>query len=396
MNILVANLGSTSFKYRLFDMTSEKQLARGGTERIGSPESKCFVEIGGKRREQTAQVPDHAVAVRMCLDQLTDPNEGCLRHPGEVAAIGFKAVHGGRYSGVQRVTLEVLTAMDEMAKVAPAHNPPYVKAMRLLAEKLPEIPLVAAFETGFHQTIPDRNKFYAVPFDWAEKFSLKRWGFHGASHRYLAGRCAELVGRQDLRVITCHLGGSNSLCAIRNGESQANSLGMSPQTGLLHNNRVGDFDPFALPMLMERTGRSAESLLEEMASKGGLLGLSGVSEDVRDVEAAAAAGNARARLALDVFVAGIRHYLGAYLVELGGCDVIAFAGGIGENGVNTRASVCAGLEAFGIKLDPAKNAAAKGESRISADDSQVQIWIVPTNEEIVVARQSRDLLQGKS
>jgi acetate kinase len=394
MKILVANLGSTSFKYRLFDMTTEKQLARGGTERIGSPESKCFVEVNGKRRELTAAVPDHAVAVRMCLEQLTDPSDGCLKDAKEVAAIGFKAVHGGRFSGAQRVTSDVLTAMDEMAKVAPAHNPPYVKAMRLLADKLPEIPLVAAFETGFHQTIPDRNKFYAVPYDWAEKFSLKRWGFHGASHRYLAGRCAELVGRKDIRVISCHLGGSNSLCAIRNGESQANSLGMSPQTGLLHNNRVGDFDPFALPMLMERTGRSAESLLEEMSSKGGLLGLSGVSEDIRDVEAAAASGNARARLALDVFVSGIRHYLGAYLVELGGCDVIAFAGGIGENGVNIRAAVCANLEGFGIKLDPAKNAATRTEGRISADDGRTQIWVVPTNEEIVVARLSKQLLEG--
>ncbi len=393
MKVLVANLGSTSFKYRLFDMDSEKQLARGGTERIGSPESKCFVEIGGKRREQTAKVPDHAVAVRMCLEQLTDPAEGCLRDAKEVAAIGFKAVHGGRYSGAQRINAEVLSAMDEMAKVAPAHNPPYVKAMRLLAEKLPEIPLVAAFETGFHQTIPDRNKFYAVPFDWAEKFSLKRWGFHGASHRYLSGRCAELMGRSDLRIITCHLGGSNSLCAIRNGQSQASSMGMSPQTGLLQNNRVGDFDPFALPMIMERTGKSLPEVLDEMANKGGLLGLSGVSEDIRDVEAAAAAGNARARLALDVFVSGIRHYLGAYLVELGGCDAIVFSGGIGENGVNTRAGVCAGLEAFGIQLDAAKNAATKSEGRISTDDSRTQIWIIPTNEEIVVARLSKQLLQ---
>lgn len=396
MKILVANLGSTSFKYRLFDMTDERQLARGGTERIGSPESKCFVEIGGKRRELTAKVPDHAVAVRYCLEQLTDKSEGCLTRGGEVAAIGFKAVHGGRYSGVQRVTPDVLTAMDEMAKVAPAHNPPYTKAMRLLAEKLPEIPLVAAFETGFHQTIPDRNKFYAVPYEWAEKYSLKRWGFHGASHRYLAGRVAELVGRNDLRIITCHLGGSNSLCAIHNGESQANSMGMSPQTGLLQNNRVGDFDPFALPMLMERTGRSVESVLDEMGCKGGLLGLSGVSEDIRDVTAAAAAGNARAQLALDVFVSGIRHYLGAYLVELGGCDAIAFSGGIGENGVNIRSAVCANLEGFGIKLDAAKNASQKGEGRISSDDSRTQIWIVPTNEEIVVARQARDLLQGKN
>ena len=396
MKILVANLGSTSFKYRLFDMTDERQLARGGTERIGSPESKCFVEIGNKRRELTAKVPDHAVAVRYCLEQLTDRSDGCLKDAAEVAAIGFKAVHGGRYSGTQRVTPDVLTAMEEMSGVAPAHNPPYIRAMRLLSEKLPEIPLVASFETGFHQTVPDRNRYYAVPYEWAEQFQLRRWGFHGASHRYLAGRVAELVGRKDLRIITCHLGGSNSLCAIRNGESVANSLGMSPQTGLLHNNRVGDFDPFALPMIMERTGKTLQQVLDEMSSRGGLLGLSGVSEDVRDVEQAAAAGNARAKLALEVFVGSIRQYLGAYLVELGGCDVLAFAGGIGENGVNIREAVCAGLDEFGIRLDPAKNAAAKGESKISADESRTQIWIVPTNEEIVVARLSKQLLEGKA
>ena len=394
MKILVANLGSTSFKYRLFDMTDERQLARGGTERIGSPESKCFVEIAGRRRELSAVVPDHAVAVRHCLDQLADPAEGCLQRADEVAAIGFKAVHGGRYSGTQRVTPDVLAAMDEMSDTAPAHNPPYIRAMKLLSEKLPEIPLVASFETGFHQTVPDRNRYYAAPYEWAAEYRILRWGFHGASHRYLACRAAELAGRNDLRLITCHLGGSNSLCAIRNGKSVANSLGMSPQTGLLHNNRVGDFDPFAIPIVMRRTGKTLEQVLDDLASRGGLLGLSGVSEDVRDVEKAADAGNARARLALDVFVGSIRQYLGAYLVELGGCDFLAFAGGIGENGTRIRAAVCAGLEGFGIRLDESKNAAAQGECRISADDSQTQIWIVPTNEEIVVARQAKQLLEG--
>jgi acetate kinase len=396
MKILVANLGSTSFKYRLFDMNDERQLARGGTERIGSPESKCFVEIGGKRRELTASVPDHAVAVRLCLEQLTDPAEGCLKDGAEVAAIGFKAVHGGTYSGAQRVTRDLLTAMEEMCRVAPAHNPPYIKAMRLLNEKLPEIPLVAAFETGFHQTIPARNYYYAVPYEWAEDMSIRRWGFHGASHRYIGGRCAELLGRKDLRVISCHLGGSNSLCAIRNGASVANSLGMSPQTGLLHNNRVGDFDPFALPVIMKKTGKSLDEVLEILAEKSGLLGLSGVSEDIRDVNKAAAEGNARAKLALDVFIGGIRQFLGAYLVELGGADVIAFAGGIGENGTQLRADVCANLEELGIKLDPARNAAAKGEGKISADDSRTQVWIIPTNEEIVVARQSKQLLETRN
>jgi len=394
MKILVANLGSTSFKYRLFDMDDERQLARGGTERIGSAESRCFVEVGSERREVTAAVPDHAVAVERCLEQLTDAEHGCLADAAEVAAIGFKAVHGGRYSGVQRVTADVLAAMDEMSQVAPAHNPPYIAAMRLLSEKLPRIPLVAAFETGFHQTIPDRGRYYAVPFRWAEECYVMRWGFHGASHRFIATRVAELHGKEDLRIISCHLGGSSSLCAIRNGKSVANSLGMSPQTGIPHNNRVGDFDPFALPVVMERLGLSLDEALEQAGSQGGLLGLSGISGDVRDLEKAAAEGNVRAQLALDVFITAVRHYLGAYLVELGGADVLVFTGGIGENGVSVRTEVCRDLAPLGVALDATANAAASGERQINAPSSATQIWVVPTNEEIVVARQAKQLLEG--
>jgi acetate kinase len=392
MKILVANLGSTSFKYRLFDMRDERQLARGGTERIGAGESRSFVEIGGARQEQTARVPDHAEALRTCLAQLTDPQAGCLKDASEVSAIGFKAVHGGRFSGVQRVTPELLSAMEGMNDVAPAHNPPYITAMRLLMERVPEIPLVAAFETGFHQTIPDGNKHYGIPFEWAETHQVRRWGFHGASHRFIATRTAELLGRDDLRIISCHLGGSSSLCAIKAGRSVANSLGMSPQTGIPHNNRVGDFDPFALPVLMRATGKSLEQLLADLADRSGLLGLSGVSGDVRDLEQAAENGNTRARLALDVFIGAVRHYLGAYLVELGGADAIVFTGGIGENGVQVRSAVCRGLEELGIKLDVNVNGTAKGEAAIHAADSRTQLWIVPTNEELIVARQSRDLL----
>src|SRR5487761_149815 len=395
MKILVANLGSTSFKYRLFDMDGERRLARGGTERIGSAESRSFVEVGGRRHELLSAVPDHAVAVRRCLDQLTDPVHDCLQHASEVAAIGFKAVHGGAFSGVQRVTPGVLAAMEAMNEVAPAHNPPYIAAMRLLSEKLPEIPLVAAFETGFHQTIPDRLRYYAVPFEWAEKHRVMKWGFHGASHRYIAGRTAELLGRGDMRIISCHLGGSSSLCAICNGQSVANSLGMSPQSGLPHNNRSGDFDPFALPVLMKETGQSLPELLKDLDSKSGLLGLSGVSGDVRDLEEAAAHGNVRARLALDVFVTSIRHYLGAYLVELGGADAIVFTGGIGENGAGIRTAVCAGLDPFGIVLDAAANLAAKGECSIGASDSRARIWVIPTNEELVVARQVKQLIEDE-
>jgi acetate kinase len=394
MKVLIANLGSTSFKYRLFDMRDERQLARGGTERIGSAESRSFVEIGGVRSEVVAPVPDHAVAVRRCLEQLTDPERGCLKDASEVAAIGFKAVHGGRYSGVQIVTADVLAAMEEMNAVAPAHNPPYVTAMRLLSEKLPDIPLVAAFETGFHESMPDCQKHYGVPHEWSTEYSLKRWGFHGASHRYISQRTAELMGRKDARIISCHLGGSNSLCAVNAGRSVACSLGMSPQTGLLHNNRVGDFDPFALPMLMERTGKSLPELLEEMASNGGLLGISGVSGDIRDLEKAASEGNARAQLALDCFVASIRHYLGAFLVELDGADAIVFTGGIGENSVTVRRGVCRNLARMGIVLDESANTGGPAERSIHAANSATQLWIVPTNEEIIVARQTRDALMN--
>jgi len=393
MKILVANLGSTSFKYRLFDMADEQQLARGGVERIGSDESQCFVEIRGERQELTARIPDHAVAVRQCLAQLTAPETGCLADASEVAAIGFKAVHGGRYSGVQQVTDDVLAAMEEMNDVAPAHNPPYIAAMRLLSEKLPDIPLVAAFETGFHATVPDRLKYYPMPKAWGDEFQIKRWGFHGASHRFIAERTAELLGRDDLRTISCHLGGSSSLCGIRGRQSVATTMGMSPQSGLPHNNRIGDFDPFALPVLMQKLGRSLEETLDDLACRSGLLGLSGVSGDVRDLEEAADAGNVNARLALDVFVTEIRRHLGGLLVELGGADVIVFTGGIGENGVGIRQAVCQNLSELGVTLDESANQTASGECAIHAADSRAQIWIVPTNEELIVARQAKQLFE---
>ncbi len=394
MKILVANLGSTSFKYRLFDMDGPRQLARGSVDRIGAPQSTCIVEIEQRRMEQTAHVPDHAVAVQQCLAQLTDPQSGCLEDAAEVAAIGFKAVHGGRISGVQRVTPDVLDAMEEMNQVAPAHNPPYIQAMRLLAEKLPDIPLVAAFETGFHATVPDRLRYYAMPIEWGDEFHIKRWGFHGASHRYIAERTGQLLQRDDLRVISCHLGGSSSLCAIRAGKSVMTSMGMSPQSGLPHNNRVGDLDPFALPVIMERTGMTLDETLTALASKSGLLGLSGVSGDVRDLLAAAEAGNARAQLALDVFVSETRRHLGGLLIELGGLDALVFTGGIGENGTWVRAAVCDRLDAFGIQLDAQANEAAQGETRISRSGSLVEVWVIPTNEELIVARQTQELLEG--
>lgn len=408
MKVLVANLGSTSFKYRLFDMDTEAQLARGGIERIGQDtEGGCFVEIAGRRSERQQRVKDHAAAVQICLEQLTDPQAGCLKSVDEVAAIGFKAVFAGRLSGVRIVTSELLDTMEALADVAPAHNPPYARAMRQLQAAFPQIPLVAALETAFHETIPEENRTYAIPYEWKTDCEIQKWGYHGASHRYIGTRIAQLLGRDDLRVISCHLGGSNSLCAMRGGVSQANTLGMTPQTGLPHNNRVGDFDPFALPLLMRKTGKSLTELLADLSERSGLLGISGLSSDVRDLEQAAEQGHARAELALKVFVAEIRRYLGSYLAILNGTDAIVFTGGIGENSKSVRREVCAKLDFAGIKLDPARNEAGgnvsdappktavppqPGEFRISSDDSKVAIWVLPTNEEIVVARQSVEAL----
>jgi len=397
MKVLVANLGSTSFKYRLYDLPSEVQLARGGIDRIGQSASACFVEIHGKRQESTLPVGDHAAAVGMCLSQLTDPEHGCLKSVSEVAAIGFKAVFAGNLSGVRVVDDALLQRMEDLADIAPAHNPMYAKAMRQLRSAFPQIPLVAALETAFHDTIPAANRLYAIPYEWSQEFEIQRWGFHGASHRYLNTRMEQLLGREDLRIITCHLGGSNSLCAARDGKSQATSMGMSPQTGLLHNNRVGDFDPFALPILLRKTGKTLEQILEDLSSKGGLLGLSGLSQDARDIEEAAAKGHARAQLALDVFIASIRQYLGSYLTVLGGADAIVFSAGIGENSSIIRAGVCRNMEWAGIELDHAKNQSLPrgSESQISTESSRVQVWVVPTNEEIVVARQTVEAIGSR-
>ncbi len=394
MKVLVANLGSTSFKYRLFDMSTEKQLARGGVERIGSAMSRCNVEIGDYRGEMEMPVPHHGVAVRACVQQLTDPEHGCVGSASEISAIGFKAVHGGRLAGVFRIDESVLTAMEEVSSVAPAHNPPYLAAMRQLAETVPDIPLVAAFETDFHLTIPEARRRYALPKAWADALPIRKWGFHGASHRFIATRSAELLGRTDARVISCHLGGSSSLTAIHSGKSVATTMGMSPQTGLPQNNRVGDLDPFCLPMLMQHTGMNLEAMLKSLSTEAGLLGLSGgVSGDIRDLESAATGGNADAQLALDVYVAEIRRQLGSMLVALGGLDALVFTGGIGENGANIRAAVCGGLNELGISLDDAKNRSSKGEVRLDAAASRAQIWIIPTNEELIVARQTASALK---
>jgi acetate kinase len=396
VKILVANLGSTSFKYRLFDMSdpAETLLARGTIECIGTPQAKVAFKSMRGERELVRPIADHGQALQLCLDQLNDEAIGVLRHADEVAAIGFKAVHARNLTGVHLVDENVLAAMEAFAEVAPAHNPPYTSAMRMLRQRFPRLPLVAAFETGFHRTIAEAQQRYAIPEEWATKYGIRRWGFHGASHRYIADRMPGLLGRDDITLISCHLGGSSSLCAIRAGKSVACSLGMSPQSGLPHNNRVGDFDVFALPVLLRETGKSLGEILEILANHAGLEGLSGAGRDLRDIEAAARAGNTRAQLALDVFIAAIRHYLGAFLLELNGADAIVFTGGIGENSPQIRSGVCRDLGWFGIELDPTTNASGPAERKVSSAGSRVQLWTVPTNEEIVVARQAKQLIEG--
>ncbi len=407
MLILVANLGSTSFKYKLLDVSGDLQspdirpearvLARGAVERIGDAStSRCEVTIGDYHNVSEMPVPDHGIAVQACLDQLADPQHGCVKDASEVAAIGFKAVHGGRKSGTFLVDDDLLVAMAEMNAAAPAHNPPYIAAMKLLRERFPDLPLVAAFETEFHETIPEARRMYAVPPGWREDYQVQKWGFHGASHRYIAERAAELLGRSDARIISCHLGGSSSLTAIQNGQSVMTTMGMTPQTGLPQNNRVGDFDPFALPLLIERTGKSLEELLTLLANEGGLKGLSGRSSDLRDIEAAAAAGDEKSKRALSVFVEEIRRHLGGMMVAMGGLDAIVFTGGIGENSEVVREAICKNLESFGIELDNSRNQNHRehakqtgGEDCLHSDSSRVQIWVIPTNEEWIVAKRAK-------
>ena len=363
MHVLVANLGSTSFKYKLLDMSKGGEVvARGGYERIG---------------QSGSPYKTHGDVIPGILKDL----------PRNPDAIGFKAVHGGPISGAVRVTDEVIATQEQFADVAPAHNPAYVAAMKAFRQKLPDVPQVAAFETAFHQTIPLARQVYAIPHEWTEKLGIRRYGFHGASHRYVATRVRELLGPEARRVISCHLGGSCSISAIENGKSVANSFGMTAQSGVPHNNRVGDFDTFAVCKLL-KNGLTWDEVLRRLGKEGGLLGMSGVSPDMRDVEKAASEGNQRAGLAVDAFVESVRHFIGAYLVVLGGCDVLAFTGGIGENGVAIREAICRNLEWAGIALDPKKNQVRGREEKISKVESDADIWVLPTNEELIVARQT--------
>ncbi len=377
MKILICNVGSTSLKYKLFAMEEgERVLARGGYERIGTP--------GG--------FPSHREAIQDMLRALAE--DGSLMDLKSLSCVGFKVVLAKGVTGVQLLTEEVLQAMEAYASVAPAHNPPYIAAIRQFRALLPETPLVGSFETGFHKDLPPEAYLYPIPLELSRKYGIRRYGFHGASHEYLTDWVSGQMGRRDLRIVSCHLGGSGSLAAVKNGVSIDTSLGMSLQCGVMHNNRIGDMDPYIIFYLVEECGYTLAEVKTLLQKKSGLLGLSGgISGDVRDLETAAAEGNQDAETALSTYAYGIRKYIGAYAAALGGLDAIVFGGGIGEHSALIRGLALQGLEFMGVEPDEEKNRAAKSGDDISRDGSRVRIFVRETNEELVVARKAKALLE---
>ncbi|MDA0334395.1 MAG: acetate/propionate family kinase [bacterium] len=394
MKILVANLGSTSFKYKVFDMPAGEVLARGGMDRIGAAAGGSVhkYRLGGADEvAQACELPDHAAAINEALARLTVTG-GPLTSAADLDAVGFKTVHARDISGVVELDEEVIGRMEDFLRLAPAHNPAYVAAIRQFARVAPKAPRIGCFEPAFHGQTPLRRQLYAVPWHWYEQYGIRRYGFHGASHRSAAEQVIELEGTDQLRHINCHLGGSSSLCAIRNGVSQGASHGLSPQGGVPQNNRIGDLDPYALQIVCDREGISLDRVLEICASEGGMQGLSGRSNDMRDIEDAAIAGDERCALAIEVFTSAIRDYLGSYVVELGGIDVISFTGGIGEHSSIVRGQVLQGLEFLGVELDPAHNESVHGEGTLHVEGSSVRLRVLTTDEELVVARQTYEQL----
>jgi acetate kinase len=389
--ILVANLGSTSFKFRLFEMPSELLLAKGGFERIGSGRTPWKIRIGDSpEKSGEGNVASYEDAIRLV--------EKTLGGFGDLAAVGFKPVMARGISGTQFLDGRVLDAMEEISSLLPAHNPPYIAGVRLFNKLYPTLPCIGTFETAFYDHVPARNRRFPIPLEWEKNYGIARYGFHGASHCYVSERCAELKGTDQLRLVSCHLGGSSSMAAVSDGRAVNSSWGMTPQSGLPQNNRAGDFDCFAMMYLARECGLGWDAVEKALASDAGLKGMSGLpTGDMRDLREAANAGNKDARLAIDVYVAAIRKYLGQFYLELNGLDVLIFTAGIGENNPDLRAEICADLDCLGLKLDKAANNACRAsEAVISAPDSKVEVRVIPTNEEIVIARNAWRLLEKNS
>lgn len=392
LKVLVVNIGSTSFKYRLLDMDNETTLARGQIEKIGNSASPFTYSLG--EQEPVSKYIDttlgYSSAIKTMIDiLLKQGGEGVIKDISEVKAIGFKTVQAGQIKKASLLTEEILNVMEQYSSVMPAHNPPYINAIKGFQVLLPQTPLVGVFETYFHADIPDYAYMYSVPYEWYEKYDIRRYGFHGSSHRYITNRTSEIIGKPlaKLRVISCHLGGSSSLAAVQYGKCIDTSMGFTTQAGIPMAKRTGDIDPFIITYIMEKEKLNYNEVMEILVTKSGLYGISDISGDMRDLEEHYNT-NFKAKLAVDTFVYQTIKYIGSYAMVMGGVDVIAFAGGIGENSSKVREQICKGLSLLGIKIDDEKNVIRGKEIVISNNDSETKVLVIPTNEEIIVARET--------
>jgi acetate kinase len=397
MKILVANVGSTSYKCRLIDMDSETDLAKGGVEKVGSENAIISYSKGKTEiiKDLVKPVRSHKEAVQSIIDYLIEKENGVIKNIDEIDGVGFKTIQAGEKNGSVLLTKEVTEAMEAYSALAPAHNPPYLKCIYYFKEIMPDTPLVGVFEPGFHTEIPEYARIFGVPYEWYEKYQVKKYGYHGASFRYVTGEVSRILKTdiKSIKMIICHLGGSSSICAFKDGKSIDVSMSFTPQSGLLQSARLGDIDPFVFPYIMEKKGITLDEALKEASNNGGLYGISGVGKDMREIWQAADKGNNRAKLAIDKFVYDIIRYVGSYYVLLGGLDVLAFSGGIGLNDVRLRKMVLDKLEFLGIKIDDYTNS-EKTEGIKTKPDSKIKVIALNTNEEIVVARETARVIRN--
>ena len=404
MLILVVNSGSSSLKFQLFDMTDESVRARGVADRIGERGGQeaniDYRPIDRPAVKPPVTLPDHATAIARVAEMLTDPQHGVIASLEEIDAVGHRVVHGGEYfKSAAEITPAVVEAIDKCAHLAPLHNPPNLVGIRACQGLMPGTPQAAVFDTAFHQTMERTAYLYAVPYAWYEDYGVRRYGFHGTSHKYVAGRATEWLAREgadpaQLRIITCHLGNGCSMTAIRGGVSVDTSMGFTPAEGLVMGTRSGDLDPAIVPYICEEAGMSAAEVMGTLNKKSGLLGISGHSNDMRDIHARREAGDERARLAFDIFCYRILKYVGAYAAAMAGVDAVVFTGGIGEHDPDVREQVCSRLGYLGLDLDAARNTAKSGEREITAAGSRVRAFVIPTNEELVIARETAELVRA--
>lgn len=395
MNVLVINCGSSSLKYQLINMNDESVLAKGLVERIGIEGSVLKHEKTGQSKVVIEEVMNnHKDAINLVLKALVDPNHGAVKSLDEVDAIGHRVVHGGeKFADSVLITDEVINAMKECIDLAPLHNPPNIIGIEACQELLPNVPMVGVFDTAFHQTMPPVSYIYPLPYELYEELGIRRYGFHGTSHKYVTERVEALTGKslEGTKIITCHLGNGASLTAVKDGKSFDTSMGMTPLEGLVMGTRCGDIDPAIVTFLMNKKNLTAEQVDNLMNKKSGVLGISGVSSDFRDIEDADAKGNERAKLALDKFAYVVKKYIGSYAAAMGGLDVLVFTAGLGENSAPAREQVCEGLEFLGVEIDLEKNNMRGKEAEVSKEGSKVKVFVIPTNEELMIARDTKKL-----